>query len=240
MEKHINKTGSGANWLGETSETENKKADDAAVNATTPVTLPDYLKYLRESHGYSQKEVAEWLNTVRQTYSHYECGRIVPPVTTLFALATFYDIPAETLTRIAHADYLRGLGDNSPEPLDDFDAWMDDIRVDLEVRPRDIKEYNVFIEANNKRYEKLRRDERCCLFYYNCLDNDGKAASVTDMKVTKSFKDAENAREKSTGSTIDDDLTQVADAATRNMSKGKPDHDPKDKPKDNANSNNKE
>lgn len=188
MGKRINKTGSGANWLGESAEN-TVKADDIAAYDTDRVTLQDYLKYLRESHGYSQKEVAAKLNTVRQTYSHYECGRIVPPVTALFALATFYDIPAEILIRIAEADYKRGLGDYSLEPLDDPDAWMDDIRVDLEVRPRDIKEYNFFIETNHKRYEKLRRDERCCLFYYNCLDNAEKASTVTDMKVVKSIRD---------------------------------------------------
>lgn len=189
MGKSINKTGSGANWLGERPGNTDK-ADEIDEYADEWVTLQDYLKYLRESHGYSQKDVAEKLNTVRQTYSHYECGRIVPPVNALFALASFYDIPAEILVRIAEADYKRGLGDYSLNPLDDTDAWMDEIRVDLEVRPRDIKEYNFFIETNHRRYEKLRRDERCCLFYYNCLDFDERVSCITDMKVVKSIRDA--------------------------------------------------
>lgn len=193
MGRRINKTGSGANWLGEGPESTGKDGGLAGYGADQ-VTLQDYLKYLRESHGYSQKIVAEKLNTVRQTYSHYECGRIVPPVTALFALATFYDIPAERLIRIAEADYKRGLGDYSLDPLDDPDEWMDEIRVDLEVRPRDIKEYNFFIETNHKRYEKLRRDERCCLFYYNCLDNDEKISNITDMKMVKSIKDEAKTR----------------------------------------------
>ena len=42
--------------------------------------LNQYLKELRKSCGYSQEFVASHLNITRQTYSHYETGRISPPV----------------------------------------------------------------------------------------------------------------------------------------------------------------
>ena len=43
-------------------------------------SLGTYLKSLRKSNGYSQEFVASSLNIIRQTYSHYETGRIIPPV----------------------------------------------------------------------------------------------------------------------------------------------------------------
>ena len=53
-------------------------------------TLPDYLKELRKSHHYKQ-------DFVRQTYSHYETGRVTPPVKSLCKLADLYGIPVERL-----------------------------------------------------------------------------------------------------------------------------------------------
>ncbi|MBR6390553.1 MAG: helix-turn-helix domain-containing protein [Lachnospiraceae bacterium] len=168
---------------------ESAEAGNISDERQDVVTLPDYLKYLRESHGYSQEVVADELHIIRQTYSHYECGRIVPPVNTLFGLAAFYDIPAEILIRIAEADYKRSVGDDSLRSLDDPDEWMDDIRVDLEVRPKDIRDYNAFIENNSKRYEKLRRDERCCLYYYNAVNDNNKANAINNMKIAKAMED---------------------------------------------------
>lgn len=39
--------------------------------------LEKYLKELRKSYNYSQEYVASQLNITRQTYSHYETGRIL-------------------------------------------------------------------------------------------------------------------------------------------------------------------
>lgn len=60
-------------------------------------TLPDYLKELRKSHHYKQDFVASQLNIIRQTYSHYETGRVTPPVKSLCKLADLYGIPVESL-----------------------------------------------------------------------------------------------------------------------------------------------
>ncbi len=157
-----------------------KNNEDSSI-----VKLQDYLKYLRESHGYSQEQVADELHIIRQTYSHYECGRIVPPVTSLFCLATFYKIPAETLIRIAEADYKRCTGHDPYNPLPDPDQRTDDIRIDLEIRPKDINGYNVFIEANRKRYNKLNREEKCCLYYFNSIKRVQQSNTLTYMKIAK-------------------------------------------------------
>lgn len=46
-------------------------------------TLPEYLKHLRKSRRYTQEEVAARLHISRQTYSHYETGRIRPSINVL-------------------------------------------------------------------------------------------------------------------------------------------------------------
>ena len=60
-------------------------------------TLPEYLRELRKSHHYKQDFVASQLNIIRQTYSHYETGRITPPVKALCKLSKLYGIPVESL-----------------------------------------------------------------------------------------------------------------------------------------------
>ena len=63
-------------------------------------TLEQYLKELRKSCNYSQEFVASHLNITRQTYSHYETGRITPPVNSLYNLAKLYGIPVENLLNL--------------------------------------------------------------------------------------------------------------------------------------------
>lgn len=60
-------------------------------------TLPEYLRQLRVSSHYRQNFVAAKLNISRQTYSHYETGRIRPPARALYGLAKLYEVPVESL-----------------------------------------------------------------------------------------------------------------------------------------------
>lgn len=60
-------------------------------------TLPEYLRQLRISNKYRQSFVASRLNISRQTYSHYETGRIRPPAGALYGLAKLYEVPVENL-----------------------------------------------------------------------------------------------------------------------------------------------
>lgn len=66
---------------------------------TSTETLPlrEYIKILRKEHGYSQQYVADYLHVIRQTYSHYETGRLIPPVNVLYGLARLYDIKISEL-----------------------------------------------------------------------------------------------------------------------------------------------
>ena len=60
-------------------------------------TLEQYLKDLRKSCNYSQEFVASHLNITRQTYSHYETGRINISIEQLIKIADFYDVSLDYL-----------------------------------------------------------------------------------------------------------------------------------------------
>lgn len=55
------------------------------------------LKRLRKARNFSQEDVAERLHVIRQTYSHYETGRVQPPVRKLYDLSVIYGIPMSEL-----------------------------------------------------------------------------------------------------------------------------------------------
>ena len=66
----------------------------------TDKALGEYLKVLRTHHGYSQEFVASHLNIIRQIYSHYETGRILPPLDAICSLAELYQVPVDSLLRL--------------------------------------------------------------------------------------------------------------------------------------------
>ena len=62
------------------------------------------LKKLRLAHGYTQDFVASHLGIARQTYSHYETGRRMPPYDVMRHLADFYGVSLDELKEIAPTD----------------------------------------------------------------------------------------------------------------------------------------
>ena len=66
----------------------------------TDKALGEYLRVLRTHHGYSQEFVASHLNIIRQTYSHYETGRILPPLEAICALAELYQVSVDSLLKL--------------------------------------------------------------------------------------------------------------------------------------------
>lgn len=52
---------------------------------------------LRHAAGYKQSFIADYLGVTRQTYSHYETGRVTPSLGALCRLAQLYNFPMETL-----------------------------------------------------------------------------------------------------------------------------------------------
>lgn len=62
------------------------------------------LKRLRKERNFTQEEIAEHLHITRQTYSHYETGRIQPSVQNLFVLKTLYNVPLSDLLKYMDID----------------------------------------------------------------------------------------------------------------------------------------
>lgn len=136
-------------------------------------SLEQYLRELRKSFGYSQEFVASHLNITRQTYSHYETGRISPPVNSLYNLARLYGIPVENLversvTYNISDDFARNKAPEAAFPSKE-----------------DLTPFLEFINApeQNKKFKSLNRSEKFFLYYYGQLDLRDQQDILSFMKV---------------------------------------------------------
>lgn len=78
-----------------------------------------YLRELRQTHKLSQREVASHLNISRQACSHYETGRINPPLDSLIAISNLYHITLDEV--LAHKK-----NDESKKTVTDSSAYQND------------------------------------------------------------------------------------------------------------------
>lgn len=136
------------------------------------MTLEQYLKNLRKSFNYSQEFVASHLNITRQTYSHYETGRIVPPVNSLYNLAKLYGVPIETfldlvVTYNINMDFASAPQGETVDMTDDIASFLEYINA----------------PENSKKFKYLDRKERLLLYYYQLLDNRDQTDILTFIKV---------------------------------------------------------
>lgn len=97
-------------------------------------TLEQYLKDLRKSCNYSQEFVASHLNITRQTYSHYETGRVIPPVNSLYNLAKLYGVPVENfldlvVTYNINMDFALKPQDNRLDMTEDLSFFIEYINA---------------------------------------------------------------------------------------------------------------
>lgn len=149
--------------------------------------MAQYLKDLRKSHGYQQEFVASHLNITRQTYSHYETGRITPPVNSLYNLAALYSIPVESfmdflVTYNINSDFIKKTPSPLPkEPAEDLSVFMEYINA----------------PENIKRFKALDRDKKMLLFYYEQLDKRDQDDVLTFLKVKYENRKQENKEERS-------------------------------------------
>lgn len=135
-------------------------------------TLEQYLRDLRSSFGYSQKFVASHLNITRQTYSHYETGRITPPINSLYNLSKLYGIPIENfLDLVVTYNINKDIEQTSPNDLvdsvNDLSFFMDFI-----TSPK-----------NEKKFKFLDKRERRLLFYFLMLDGRDQDDILAFMKI---------------------------------------------------------
>ena len=135
-------------------------------------TLEHYLKELRKSCNYSQEFVASHLNITRQTYSHYETGRITPPVNSLYNLAKLYGVPVENFLNLVVT----------------YNINMDFARTAKSQSIDSPEEFYLFVEymnnpQNRNKFKYLNRDERLLLYYYQLLDSRDKEDILDFMKL---------------------------------------------------------
>ena len=60
--------------------------------------LPENLRFYRKKNKLNQKDIAEKIGVVQQTYSNYETGTRTPSIDILLKLAEIYNISLDTLT----------------------------------------------------------------------------------------------------------------------------------------------
>lgn len=136
------------------------------------LTLEQYLKELRKSCGYSQEFVASHLNITRQTYSHYETGRITPPVNSLYNLAKLYGVPVENFLDLV-VTYTINMDFALKQQTGNMDN-NDDLNLFLEFTGT---------PAMKKKFKFLDRRERLLLFYYLQLERRDQDDILDFLKV---------------------------------------------------------
>lgn len=73
------------------------------------------LKLIRNSRGISQQTLANAIGTTQQSVNMYENHKIEPDISTLIALADYFDVTV---------DYLIGRTDENNQPLCDSDSLL--------------------------------------------------------------------------------------------------------------------
>lgn len=136
------------------------------------LTLEQYLKKLRKACNYSQEFVASHLNITRQTYSHYETGRITPPVNSLYNLAKLYGVPVENFLELI-VTYNINM-DFAVNPHPSSTGMSDDLSYFLEY---------INAPQNRKKFKYLDRRERLLLYYYLALDTRDQDDILSFMKI---------------------------------------------------------
>lgn len=104
------------------------------------------LREIRESRGYSQKDLAEYLNITSQAYGYYERGERQPGMDNLRKLANFFDVSidyllGETVSYDGNDNLIPLLGSvpaGTPiEAIEDVEEYID-------IYPRFIKHGELF------------------------------------------------------------------------------------------------
>ena len=144
-------------------------------------TLDQYWKELRKACNYSQEFVASHLNITRQTYSHYETGRIIPPTNSLYNIAKLYGIPVENLLDLV-VTYNINMDFAKKKQIGNLDS-SDDLANYLEYTN---------LPAVQKKLKYLDHKERLLLYYFMQLDQRDQGDILAFMKVKLQNRNLKN------------------------------------------------
>lgn len=131
--------------------------------------LSNYLRELRQSFDYSQEFVASHLDIIRQTYSHYETGRVVPPTDALYKLAELYKIPVSKLVELTVSDSTQ---------VDYYTVVESPVDENLTL-------FLEYINSPDKKtaFKGLSRVEREMLFYFQHINKEQQEDILDFMKI---------------------------------------------------------
>ncbi len=122
--------------------------------------LSQKLAALRKNANYTQTFIADIIGVARQTYSHYETGRLVPNLEILYAIADLYQIPAEPLVKLL----LPASFQKSPTTSDNF--------LDFLENP-----------LNRSRYKGCTIKEKKLLYYFTKLKSKDQDRFIEIAKI---------------------------------------------------------
>lgn len=76
------------------------------------MTFYENLRNIREDRGFTQKQIAEVLETTRQYYSDYENGKRDIPIRVYITLANFYGVSIDYLAGLEEKTVIKNNGIN--------------------------------------------------------------------------------------------------------------------------------
>ncbi len=123
--------------------------------------LAKKLKELRKLNNFSQQRVADELNIIRQTYSHYETGRNHPNSDILYKLSKLYNISVEGLLELSD-----GLSE-------------------YQNKYKELDEINYLNEIN---FSALSLDEKRAVLYYKQLEEKEQKDLLAFLKLRATKK----------------------------------------------------
>ena len=130
--------------------------------------LSTRLRELRKSHFYTQDYVASYIGVIRQTYSHYETGRCIPPYQSLYKLAGLYGVEVEDLLHLTmelNADeYEIPAPSESSISLEKYLSFFND-------------------PFNRKKYKYFSDDEKELMYYFSILSKVDRRELIDIAKI---------------------------------------------------------
>ncbi len=140
--------------------------------------LAQFLRLCRENNEYKQDDLASYLGITRQTYSHYETARLLPPTETLYKLSLFYNIPVSKLVKL---EVMSSAGEGNSS-----DDIMSLIKENDPQSEFDLL-YNEFLkECSDMSPEKLKKwmttDDKEMIFYFHRLGKRDKRIITNLLK----------------------------------------------------------
>lgn len=138
--------------------------------------LGKHIQMLRKERKITQQDMADKLGVLRQTYSHYETGRIKPTLDTLIRISSIFHVPLSSFS-----DYV-----TVPPQV----QAPQNINIDLYLSEKEkeifTSQYIEFCNRNDnvKRLKGLNRGEKRILFYYDKLTESEREDIMTQLELT--------------------------------------------------------